>query len=89
MNVFRAALALTAGTLAAQAVSDRHKTTVGLGVALAVYWSRLGADPGEPTWPWLAGSGGTASPGPGEGGRDGQPTVVDVEVPVNYVGPER
>lgn len=93
MNIVRAALALTAGTMAASAVSDRHKTAVGVSVALAVYWLRVGAEPGEPTWPWSAGGGGHGAKGTGDGAdavavEDGRP-FIDVEVPVNYVGPER
>lgn len=90
MSIIRTALALAAGTVAAHSVSDRHKTAVGVTVALAVYWARIGADPGEPTWPWEAGDGGRAAPGKGDApdgsalDTDARP-VIDVVVPVHVV----
>lgn len=80
MNVLRVGAAIAAASLAANVSPDKYKALAAAAAAAAVYWARIGATDGEPTWPWESGSGGKALPGEGSA-EEAQPKprpVIDV-----------
>lgn len=88
MNIIRLSIAVAAGMAAREIAPKRHKNTAAVVVGVLAYGTRIGAEPGEATWPWDIDAwfsrGGTARPsGPVASSTPlpGTPIVIEVDSP--------